>query len=257
MSTSLHTPLIGVSGCRKDVDGQDFDCAGRKYTQAIEQACDAIPLIIPTTGDKLDRQSLLERIDGLVFTGSLSNVEPHHYNGDDSQQGTPHDPFRDATTLPLIREAVAAGVPVLCICRGFQEMNVAFGGTLHQRVFEVPGMMDHRENPDLDLAARYAPVHDVTFNPDGLFSQFSDLEGTQVNSLHGQAIDKLAPPLHWEAKAPDGIIEGISVKGANAFAAAVQWHPEWRVTEHPFYLTLFQQFARSCRELMDKRQDQC
>ncbi len=151
MSNKTHPPLIGVSGCRKNVDGQDFDCAGRKYTRAIELACNAVPLIIPTTGDELDRESLLERVDGLLFTGSLSNVEPHHYEGGDSEDGTLHDPHRDATTLPLIRDAVAAGVPVLCICRGFQEINVAFGGTLHQRVHEIPGKLDHREDSSLCL----------------------------------------------------------------------------------------------------------
>jgi len=253
MSNKSRPPLIGVSGCRKDIYGQDFDCAGRKYTRAIELACQAVPLIIPTTGDELDRGSLLERIDGVLFTGSLSNVEPHHYEGDESQDGTLHDPHRDATTLPLIREAVAAGVPVFCICRGFQEINVAYGGSLHQQVHEVPGMLDHRENPDLELEQRYAPVHEVTFNADGFFKAFTGLDTARVNSLHGQGIDRLADPLQWEAKAPDGIIEAVSVKNANTFAAAVQWHPEWKVMDNPFYFSLFRKFADSCPEHMDKR----
>ncbi len=254
MSKTTLPPLIGVSGCRKDIDGQDFDCAGRKYTRAIELACEAVPMIIPTTGDALDRKSLLNHVDGLLFTGSLSNVEPHHYEGESSQEGTLHDPHRDATTLPLIREAVAAGVPVFCICRGFQEINVAYGGTLHQKVQEVPGMLDHREDSSLVLEERYAPVHSVEINPDGLFSTFFDQPTAQVNSLHGQGIDRLADDLSWEAKAPDGLIEGVSVKGAKTFAAAVQWHPEWKVLKHPFYLSLFQEFAKACRKQIDKRQ---
>ncbi|MBL6932879.1 MAG: gamma-glutamyl-gamma-aminobutyrate hydrolase family protein [Rhodospirillales bacterium] len=253
MINSTPPPLIGVAGCRKNIDGQDFDCAGRKYTLAIEQACEAVPLIIPTTGDALDRKSLLARVDGLLFTGSLSNVEPHHYDGEKSQEGTLHDPHRDATTLPLIREAISAGVPVFCICRGFQEINVAYGGSLHQQVHQVPGMLDHREDSRLDLHARYAPVHAIDFNPDGYFNRFTGLKTAQVNSLHGQGINRLADDLLWEAKAPDGIIEAVSVKDSKTFAAAVQWHPEWKVMDNPFYLSLFREFAAACREYMDKR----
>ncbi len=251
MINKVQPPLIGVSGCRKDIHGIDYDCAGRKYTLAIEQGCHAVPLIIPATGDALDRESLLRRVDGLMFTGSHSNVEPHHYEGSQSAEGTLHDPHRDATTLPLIREAVAAGVPVLCICRGFQEINVAYGGTLHQRVQEQPGMLDHREDSELELGLRYAPVHAIEINPDGLFKDIVQCQSAQVNSLHGQGIDHLADALLWEAKAPDGLIEAVSVKQARTFAIAVQWHPEWKVTENPFYLAIFQSFAKACREYMD------
>lgn len=253
MSNTPHPPLIGVSGCRKDIDGIDFDCAGRKYTRAIEQGCDAVPLIIPTTGDALDRQALIRRVDGFLFTGSLSNVEPHHYEGEQSAAGTLHDPHRDATTLPLIVEAVAAGIPVLCICRGFQEINVAYGGTLHQAVQDEPGMLDHRENPELGMDLRYAPVHNIEINPDGLLKDIVGCDSAQVNSLHGQGIDRLAAPLLWEAKAPDGLIEAASVRDASAFAIAVQWHPEWKVLEYPFYKSLFAEFAIACRDYMDRR----
>jgi len=252
MSTKPLSPLIGVSGCRKDISGIDFDCAGRKYTKALELACDAIPLIIPTMGDGLDHASLFQRVDGLMFTGSLSNVEPHHYDGGESHDINKHDPHRDATTLPLIVEAVAAGVPVLCICRGFQEINVAYGGTLHQAVQDQPGKLDHRENPELGLDLRYAPVHNIAINPDGLLKGIAGCESAEVNSLHGQGIDRLATPLQWEAKAPDGLIEAVSVKGAKTFAMAVQWHPEWKVMENPFYLSLFRAFSQACREYMDR-----
>lgn len=252
MSNKPNPPLIGVSGCRKELDGIDFDCAGRKYTRAIEQGCDAVPLIIPTTGDALDRQSLIGRIDGLLFTGSPSNVEPHHYKGDESAQGTLHDPKRDATTLPLIREAVDAGVPILCICRGIQEFNVAFGGTLYQRVQDEPEKIDHRANPDIDLPLRYDPVHTIDINPQGIFKDIVGCLKAEVNSLHAQGIKRLAEPLLWEAKAPDGMIEAVSVKQAGAFAIAVQWHPEWKVLENPFYLSLFKAFGQACREYMDR-----
>jgi putative glutamine amidotransferase len=250
VSNKPQPPLIGVSGCRKNINGIYYDCAGRKYITAIEQGCHAVPLIIPATGEALDRQSLLKRVDGLLFTGSPSNVEPHHYDGEESEEGTLHDPHRDATTLPLIREAVAAGLPTLCICRGFQEINVAYGGTLHQMVQDQPGMLDHRENPDLDFALRYAPVHTIEINPNGVFKDIVGCDTAQVNSLHSQGIDRLADNLCWEAKAPDGLIEAVSVKQAKAFAIAVQWHPEWKVTENPFYLSLFKKFSAACREYM-------
>jgi len=246
-------PLIGVTGCRKRVDGQDFDAAGHKYIHAVEQACRAVPLVIPTLGYSLDRETLLSRVDGLLFTGSLSNVEPHHYDGPASDAGTLHDPHRDATTLPLLREAVAAGVPVFGICRGFQEFNVAYGGTLHQKVQDLPGMRDHRENPDDPPDIKYGPVHEIELNPNGVIAAFAGAQTVRVNSLHGQGVETLGHGLQIEATAPDGLIEGISAPDAKSFALAVQWHPEWKVMENPFYLSLFAAFAEACRTRMLRR----
>ncbi len=240
-------PLIGVSGCRKQIGEQEFDAASHRYVQAIEQACGAVPLIVPTLGDVLDRKALLNRLDGLLFTGSPSNVEPHHYQGTASDADTLHDPHRDATTLPLIIEAVSAGVPVFCICRGFQEMNVAYGGTLHQKVQNLAGKRDHRENPDDPFEARFRPVHDMNLQPGGVIAGLSGTLTVSVNSLHAQGIDQLGNGLNVEATAPDGLIEGISVANAKSFALAVQWHPEWAVMDNPFYLSLFTAFADACR----------
>ena len=125
------------------------------------EAADAVPLLIPALAEELRMDELLDRLDGILFTGSPSNVEPHHYQGPPSAPGTLHDPARDATTLPLIRKAVRAGVPVLGICRGFQEMNVAFGGTLHQKLHEVPGHLDHRDDDAQPLEVQYGPAHEV------------------------------------------------------------------------------------------------
>jgi len=254
MNTQTQTILIGVTGCRKSIDGQDFDGAGHKYLAAVEDACDALALIIPTSGNKIDRKALLERVDGLLFTGSYSNVEPHHYNGLPSVEGTLHDPRRDATTLPLVRDAIEAGVPSFFICRGFQELNVAFGGTLHQRTFEVSGLDDHREDSGAPLGKRYAPVHSVTLRTDG---PLADCAGGSseawVNSLHAQGIDRLGNDLEAEAWAPDGLVEGVSVRGAKTFAIGVQWHPEWKVMDTPFYQSLFKSFAAACRERRHSR----
>lgn len=153
----LRLPIIGVTACTKQVGLHPNHIVGDKYVRAVAVGAEALPLVIPALGELIDHDTLLAIVDGLLFTGSPSNVEPHHYSGPASMPGTHHDIFRDATTLPLIRKAIDAGIPVLGICRGFQEMNVAFGGSLHQRVQEVAGMMDHREPADQPVEVQYAP----------------------------------------------------------------------------------------------------
>ena len=190
----------------------------------------------------------MQRLDGILFTGSPSNVEPHHYEGTPSEPGTLHDPERDATTLPLIRKAVHAGIPVLGVCRGFQEMNVAFGGTLHQKVHQVPGYDDHRDDTSLPLDVQYGPAHDVILEPGGLLRAMAGSDRVQVNSLHSQGIDQLAPGLVVEARATDGLIEAFHVRNAPRFAVAVQWHPEWKAMTNPFSRALFAAFGAASRE---------
>jgi putative glutamine amidotransferase len=180
-------------------------------------------------------------------------VEPHHYSGPPSDPGTLHDPARDATTLPLIRKAVAAGVPVLGICRGFQEMNVAFGGTLHQKVHEIEGKRDHREDTSLELDVQYGPAHEVVLAPGGWLGGLIGQDRIQVNSLHSQGIDRLGPGLVAEATAPDGLIEAFRVEQAKAFAIAVQWHPEWKAMSNPFSRALFAAFGAAARAYMQTR----
>ena len=248
MNSNSPPPIIGVSGCRKVIDGYDYDSAPHMFVDALEKACGAVPLIVPTLGAALDRQTLIRHVDGLLFTGSVSNVEPHHYDGPDSVEGTAHDPHRDATTLPLIREAVDAGVPILCICRGFQELNVAYGGSLHQRVFEVPGLLDHRSNPELPIDEQFGVAHQISLVEDGIFAALAGATKIDVNSLHSQGIKRLGDGLSVQAIAPDGLIEGLSVSGARRFAAGVQWHPEFKVMENPFSRALFVAFAKAARE---------
>src|ERR1700731_2583658 len=158
-------PLIGIPADRRLVGAQPFHMVGEKYARAVLDAAGAAPLLIPSLADELGFDERLQRLDGLLFTGSPSNVEPHLYEGAPSAPGTLHDPARDATTLPLIRKAVASGIPVLGICRGFQEMNVAFGGTLHQKVHEVEGRLDHREDLQRELDVQYGPAHEVILEP--------------------------------------------------------------------------------------------
>ena len=230
------------------VGAHPFHMVGEKYARAVLDAAGAAPLLIPSLADELGLDELLQRLDGLLFTGSPSNVEPHLYEGAPSAPGTLHDPARDATTLPLIRKAVRAGVPVFGICRGFQEMNVAFGGTLHQKLHEVPGHLDHRDDGSQPLEVQYGPAHDVTLEPGGVLRSLAASDRIEVNSLHNQGIDRLGAELAVEARAPDGVIEAFRVRDAQRFALAVQWHPEWKVMSNPFSRALFAAFGQASRE---------
>jgi putative glutamine amidotransferase len=241
-------PLIGIPADRRIVGAHPFHMVGEKYARAVLDASGAAPLLIPSLAEELGFEELLERLDGLLFTGSPSNVEPHRYEGPPSAPGTLHDPARDATTLPLIRKAVAAGVPVFGICRGFQEMNVAFGGTLHQKLHEVPGHLDHRDDETQPLEVQYGPAHDVTLEPGGTLRALASSDRIRVNSLHSQGIDRLGAELEVEARAPDGVVEAFRVRNAQRFALAVQWHPEWKVMSNPFSRALFAAFGEASRE---------
>ncbi len=225
-----------------------FHVVGEKYIRAVLDASQGLPLVIPALADELGMSDLLRRLDGILFTGSPSNVEPHHYAGPESAPGTLHDPARDATTLPLIRKAVELQIPVFGICRGFQEMNVAFGGTLHQRVHEVEGKLDHRDDTTLPLEVQYGPAHDVVLEADGLLRELTGRDRLQVNSLHSQGIDRLGAGLLVEARAPDGLVEAFRVQEAKRFALAVQWHPEWQVMSNPSSQALFAAFGAAGRE---------
>jgi putative glutamine amidotransferase len=241
-------PLIGIPADRRMVGDHPFHMVGEKYARAVLDAAGGVPLFIPSLAQELGFDELIERLDGLLFTGSPSNVEPHLYQGLPSDPGTLHDPARDATTLPLIRKAVSASVPVFGICRGFQEMNVAFGGTLHQKLHEVAGHLDHRDDTSQPLEVQYGPAHEVTLEPGGLLRSLTPAERIQVNSLHNQGIERLGSELAVEARAPDGVIEAFRVRDARGFAVAVQWHPEWKVMANPFSRALFAAFGQASRE---------
>ncbi|QLC72883.1 gamma-glutamyl-gamma-aminobutyrate hydrolase family protein [Pseudomonas sp. LPB0260] len=246
-------PLIGVTACTKQIGLHSYHITGDKYVRAVVVGAGGLPLIIPALGELIDQPSLLDNLHGLLFTGSPSNVEPQHYSGPPSSAGTQHDPARDQTTLPLIRQAVDAGIPVLGICRGFQEMNVAFGGSLHQKVHEVAGMLDHREPQEQPLEVQYAPSHALQVQPGGVLAGLGLPAEIEVNSIHGQGVERLAPGLRVEALAPDGLIEAFSVEGAPSFALGVQWHPEWQVVSNPNYLAIFQAFGEACRKRAGQR----
>lgn len=242
-----YQPLIGVSACFKAEGDHPRHIVVDKYVRAAAQAAGVLPLVIPALAELIDQPSLLSRLDGLLLTGSPSNIEPHHYQAPASTAAGEQDPLRDRTVLPLIRAAVDAGVPLLGICRGFQEMNVAYGGSLYARVHEVAGLLDHRENPEDELDTQYGPAHPVRVTPTGLLARAGLGAQVVVNSLHGQGIERLAPGLSIEAVAEDGLVEAFSVSAAPTFALGVQWHPEWKVMENPDYQKIFAAFGAACR----------
>ncbi|KGE52042.1 gamma-glutamyl-gamma-aminobutyrate hydrolase family protein [Xanthomonas axonopodis pv. vasculorum] len=245
-------PLVGLPTDRILQGPHPFLAAGEKYICAVVEAAGAMPVLLPSLQPALDAGTWLERLDGLLLTGAVSNVEPHHYSDEPSWEGNPHDPARDATSLGLIPQALARGLPVLAICRGLQEVNVALGGRLHQRVHDVPGLADHREDRSTPIDTQYGPAHVVHLHPVGWLADMSDGAEVWVNSLHGQGIATLAKGLLVEATAPDGLIEAFRGPGPG-FLLAVQWHPEWRVTQHPFYRAIFQAFGEACRQYAARR----
>lgn len=246
-------PLIGVTCDIRDNGGSPFHMAGHKYLTAIADGAGGHGVLIPSLADRTEIPALLSRLDGILCTGSPSNVLPALYGQGESREGTLHDPGRDALSLPMIAQAIELGVPVLAICRGIQELNVSLGGSLHQHVQELPGKRDHREDETLPKPAQYAIAHPIKIAPGGLLERIIAAEtvppaACAVNSLHGQAINQVAPGLRVEAHAPDGIVEAVSVPNAPAFALGVQWHPEWQVLEHPLYAALFRWFGRAAAE---------
>ena len=235
---------VGIVSDRRLFDGMAVHQANDEYVVAVRDGARAMPLIIPSTDTPLDPAVILSAVDGLLVTGAPSNVAPSHY-GATARPGTELDEIRDATTLPLLRAAIAAAKPVLAICRGFQELNVALGGSLYQHVHEIPGRLDHREPQNVSREAEYAPAHAINISPDGLLVRLSGVKQAMVNSLHSQGVDRLAPGLKIEAHAPDGQIEAVSLPAAKAFLLGVQWHPEWAFAEDPLSRAIFSGFGAS------------
>ncbi len=235
------TLLIGIPACTRAIRGHPQHATPARYGAALMGGTDAIPVLIPPVGEAA--LAVLDRLDGLLLSGSPSNVEPARYGAVEDETPGLHDPARDATTLPLIREALHRDMPLLAICRGIQELNVALGGSLHQRVYLLPGRLDHRGGPGPHSRA-YAPKHEVALSGD--LARLLGHQQIRVNSVHGQAIDRLADRLAAEAVAPDGTVEAVRVPGA-AFAFGVQWHPEWEYASDTNSVTLFRAFGDACR----------
>ena len=220
---------------------------GEKYARAVKQGAGAQPVLFPLAQVQ-QIPELLALVHGVMLTGSPSNVHPSHFDEEVHDASLPLDARRDDLTLALVHACLQGGVPLLGICRGFQEINVALGGSLHQQVHRQSGLLDHREVGTDPLELQYAPRHEVRFAADSAFARWAGGTEVRVNSLHGQGIRQLAQGLRAVGHASDGLVEAFEVQGAKTFACAVQWHPEWRFWENPFYSAIFSAFGDACRE---------
>ncbi len=245
----MTRPLIGISCCVKTFGPQTAanHAASDSCVRAIEQWADAVPVLLPASGCAPAIGTLLHRLDGILLSGSRSMVAPIHYGGPPLPEDMKEDGARDATTLPLIRAAIRHGLPVLAICRGLQELNVALGGSLHQNLKSLPGRLDHGANQALEAQARFAKVHGVTLRQGGVLHRLAQSREIQVNSLHYQGIDRLAPDLQVEAHAPDGTIESVSLVTGPGFALGVQWHPEGDCDSDALSRRIFETFGHAAR----------
>ncbi|WP_051229316.1 gamma-glutamyl-gamma-aminobutyrate hydrolase family protein [Paludibacterium yongneupense] len=246
VADGVPRPLVLISTCHREVGDVAAHVSYRRYTDFVRLA-GGIPLLVPgALPEELDL--LLATVDGVLLTGSASNVHPSCYGESVLDPSLPQDRERDAWTLPLVPRAIAAGMPLFAICRGAQEVNVALGGSLHQAVHEVDGFFDHRSEFARTPQERYAPRHTVTLERDGSLQRWLGCDEITVNSVHGQGVQALADGLRVEARAPDGLIEAFSFAGGTAFNLAVQWHPEWRCEQDPVSRRLALAFAEALSE---------
>ena len=246
-------PLVGLPADTYEKGGFLFHSLGDKYVRALTDYSRVLPVMVPSMFAEGEIDSLLDHVDGVLMTGAVSNVHPPHYGEAPSEAHEPYDHGRDATTLKLIRAVVDRGVPLFCICRGFQELNVVMGGTLETELQEGKGRLDHRGKTD-DADIRYAPVHDITISRGGMLERILGKTKTRVNSVHRQGVKVLGSGLAVEAVAEDGVIEAVSVAGAKSFAFGTQWHPEYKPADNPDSVKLFEAFGDAVRAHARSRQ---
>jgi len=243
-------PLVLVPACNRILGEHPYHIAGRKYVEAVRLA-GALPLVVPRL-EPDEVEGLLDAAHGVLLTGSPSNVHPSHFGEGVHDPELPLDPERDAWVLALIPRVLARGMPLLAICRGTQEANVALGGSLHQAVQEAPGLQDHRADDDAPAADQYGPAHRVDVQPGGVLERITGPGSFVVNSVHGQGVKRLAAGLRVEAVAPDGLVEAFSVEGASGFNLCVQWHPEWQAAQNPISMRLLQAFGAAVHQYRDR-----
>ena len=242
----MSRPVIGIIGASFLIhDDYHIFGAGKLNTAAVAEACGAVPIILPTDPDLSDISELMALCDGFVFTGARANVHPEEYGEAATPAHGDFDRDRDRVALPLIRACIEAGQPIIGICRGFQEVAVAMGSTLHPEIRDLPGRDNHRMPPDGTLEEKFALRHAVTFSPDGPFAKLLSEAEVMTNTLHGQGIKQAGPRVVIDGTAPDGTPEAIYIKDARGFTLSVQWHPEWNATVDPMSKPLFAAFGQA------------
>lgn len=240
----MARPVVGIIGNHHLINDQyPAHAVGTMVTEAVSQVADAVPICLATDPRHASVEELMALCDGFIFPGGRANVHPEEYGETPTAAHGDFDRGRDRITLPLIRACVAAGQPFLAICRGFQEVNVAMGGTLHPEIRELPGRMNHRMPPDGTLEEKFALRHPVRFSGGGVYARLMGAEEVMTNTLHGQGIVEPGPRVVIDGRAPDGTPEALYIDGAPGFTLSVQWHPEYRAAEDPVSRRLFRAFG--------------
>ena len=244
----MRRPVIGIIGNHHLINDQyPTHAGGTMNSEAIAEVADCVPLLIPADPRYVATAELLEVFDGFLFTGGRPNVHPEEYGEDPTEAHGAFDRCRDAVSLPLIRACVERGQPILGVCRGFQEVNVAMGGSLYPEIRDLPGRMNHRMPPDGTLEEKFALRHQVSLTEDGVFHRLFGAMRVMTNSLHGQGIRTPGARIVIEGRAPDGTAEAIFVRDAPGFTLSVQWHPEWDAANDPVSRPLFAAFGDAVR----------
>lgn len=250
----MGRPVVGIIGNSHRIENRFLvQAVGERNMAAVAEVANALPLVFSGSPKLTDIRELLDVVDGVVLTGARANVHPRHFNTEPNARHEPYDEERDAVALPLVQACVAEGVPIFGICRGFQEMNVAYGGSLHPEIREIPGRINHRmprlENGEIhpDPTVVFADRHEVTLVKDGDFARILGRDRIRVNSLHGQGILDPGSRVLIEGTAEDSTIEAIRIEGAKAFALGVQWHAEYDPQVNPINRALFEAFGEAVR----------
>ena len=243
------TGIVVIVSNFSDDENHASHRVGDRYVTAVRDICGALPLMLPALGSGADLDTLLDRIDGVILTGGASNVNPLYYGGGEARDPSLLDARRDGVALELVCACVERNVPLFGICRGIQEMNVALGGSLHQYMHELPGRFDHRRPREKPVPVQLGARQRITLTPGGTLQRLAKgARQVMVNTLHAQGIDRLADPLTIEAVADDGTIEAVRVSDSPTFSIGVQWHAEYRTSEHALYRSLFEAFGEAVAE---------
>jgi len=250
--SSKITPLVGIVSCRRIQDRHYFHMVGEKYISAVNDYADCAGVLIPAVKDELLNESILDKLDGFLLTGSLSNVHPDRYNVEVIDEELIVDESRDGFVFSMIDVILEREIPLFAICRGFQEMNVAFGGTLYQDLDRDSSYKDHDFKRDDPQEIQYGVSHKVSFVSNGLLNQITGVESAEVNSLHAQGVQELGDGLTVDAVSDDGLVEAFTVDGAQGFNLSVQWHPEWKPGTSSTSTALFNYFGNACKVFAEK-----
>lgn len=244
---ATRKPVVLMTMGAQPRNGHAYQVMTHKYIMPLVEISGCVPLMVPTCCGTADLEQYLDLADGVYLSGAGSNIDPALYGQENLTPEKQQDRDRDLFDLPLIKGALARGLPILGICRGMQEINVALGGDIHQKVYNEPGYDDHREDADDPVDDQYGPSHQIELLPGSWFAELMGEEQILVNSLHGQGINRLGEGLEPLAHAEDGLVEAIHAPSLSPFLLAVQWHPEWKASENPHSIKIFQAFGDACR----------